>query len=58
MGINFYTQERGYEEFEGDGGENEEKVILYGKGSRNPFIYTDAGKGKIPNGIFKVEVYS
>ncbi len=31
-------------------------VTLRGGGSRSPFVYTDAGGGKVPNGLFEVRV--
>jgi hypothetical protein len=31
-------------------------TTLFSRGSRSPFVYTDAGGGKVPYGIFKIEV--
>ncbi len=56
LGVSLYSQEENVptpNEF-GDKG----RVILHSRGSRTPFIYTDAGGGRAANGIFDVTFYS
>lgn len=58
VGIGVHTQEEEYKELTGERATGEDKVVLHSKGSRSPYTYTDAGGGKVPNGIFKVEIYN
>lgn len=58
MGINIHTQDEEYKELTGERLSGEDKIILHSKGSRSPFTYTDAGGGKVPNGIFNIEIYN
>ncbi len=58
IGIGIHTQENEYKELTGEGATREGGVILHSRGSRSPYTYTDAGGGKVPNGIFKVEIYN
>jgi len=56
MGIKVYTQEAEYENLTQEGIKSEDVVVLHSRGSRSPYVYTDAGGGKVPNGVFKVEI--
>jgi len=59
MGVGIYTQDEECRELaRGGDASGDNKVVLYSRGSRSPYTYTDAGGGKVPNGIFKVEIYS
>ncbi len=58
LGIGIHTQEEEYRDLIGERTAGEDKIVLYSKGSRSPYTYTDAGGGKVPNGIFKVEIYN
>lgn len=58
MGIGVFTQEEEYKELIEDSMGNMDKVVLQSKGSRSPYVYTDAGGGKIPNGVFSIEIYN
>jgi len=58
MGIGVHTQEEEYKELTRGDVAGDDKTVLHSRGSRSPYTYTDAGGGKVPNGIFKVEIYS
>ena len=50
MGIELYSHSaEGYEE-----GVENESVDIYSRGSRSPYVYTDAGGGKMRNGIYVI----
>ena len=54
MGINFHGEKslEDSEEVVTRG-----KIVLYSKGSRSAFTYTDSGGGRAANGVFDVELY-
>lgn len=58
IGIGIYTREEEYKDLTRERVSGEDKITLHSRGSRSPFAYTDAGGGKVPNGIFKVEIYN
>lgn len=56
MGIEAHTEEKEFKHLTGSNTETG-SIVLYSRGSRSPFTYTDAGGGKVPNGVFKIEEY-
>lgn len=54
LGVTCYTHEGVFADMFEMGSE---LTVLHNRGSRSPYVYTDAGGGKMPDGVFEVKAF-